>query len=486
MKKKRTFFVLIVAVFLITLTTKVMANFESSNYTKFNGWEGLGNIISTGDEVFFKDYQYVIYFDKNNNFVLANFASDNIYDTTYVEEKTYNYSDNEYYTSKEECEEQMEYYSPDQLTCNDTSYTEKWNSYYQYKEIPIGKPITELITDVSCTTAQEESEKCYIDSYTRGDNYKNIDFYQFLGYTTDINSLFANFSFTDEEKNRINQLVDDYFNEDHIDYDGNVDNTYKRAFIVYKENDYSDVSLEVNEMEKNETGTAKIVSTNPQNIDFIVFSVNDETINVKNIQVSDNWELSTFTDTIEEYDEIQNEYIDIESTFYSLKNKNHTQDNLIATIQIEGKEKITNDTIILKEYQQIESIRAFVKDGTHFLTYACGSEFYYKGGGCSSPYQGPNLGGLYYQVSENTFYYPKYCVAAIGEDVEYKEYKVSVITTNIVPNKKIIKYSSEKSTMINNNPKTGNNFYNLILSLGIIIIFSIILKKQDKREKYNK
>ena len=50
MRKKRTFFVLIVAVFLITLTTKVMANFESSNYTKFNGWEGLGNIISTGDK----------------------------------------------------------------------------------------------------------------------------------------------------------------------------------------------------------------------------------------------------------------------------------------------------------------------------------------------------------------------------------------------------------------------------------------------------
>ncbi len=475
MRKKRTFFVLIVAVFLITLTTKVMAYFDEWDYSHSGGWDGLGEVIEKGEKIRLADIQNAIYLDKDDNFVLANFTSDEIYDMTYLEELTYNYSDNEYYTSKEECEEEREYYysspdDPDELICNNTSYTLK--RYYNYTsfEIPLGEPITDTIKEVECLTTQDESKKCYIDSYKRDNNYKNIETYQFIGYVKDVNKLYENFNFTNEEKTKLNELIEKY---------GIATNHH---LVVYKENHYTDVTLELTETAKNETNNARLVSSNPQNIDYIVFSINEQVANVKNLKASDNWELSTFTDVTEEYDEIQDEYIDIERTFYSLKNKNHTQDNFIATIQIEGKEKITDDTVIIKEYQQMENIKAFVKDGEHYHTYGCGSEFNYSGGGCDSPYQSADQGNSYNQIAENTFYYPQYCVIGKDNNIEYDDYKVPIRTKDAVPNKKIIKYSSPQKIIINNNPKTQRSVIPLVLSLEIILIFSILLKKQEKKK----
>ncbi len=472
MRKKYIVIIVLLIVLLNLKPKNVSAWYDTYNYSNYYG---IGHSMKKGERYTIQEMQNMIYIDKNNNFVLANFLSNNIYDGEYTETVIIKYDDDQSdYTNKEECESND--YSG--KICNQDSYTYSETRYNGTKYSRIGEPVTQTITDLPCLT--DTNNKCKVESIIRNENYKNIDSYQYIGDVQNPQLLYHAFNFTEEEKNQINKFVSEYFLRKEP-------TAYEEAnhFAVYKEDGATDVTLKLDNISKNEVGNAQLVSSDPQKIDYIIFTINNNTASVKNINVSDDWKLKTFEDKTEKYDDNDDEWKTITQTFYSLKNKNASSKSEIASIQLEGKTNINNDTIVISEYQQIEKMMAFVKDGEEYIDYGSGWDDYYNGAGCDTPYQNKNLGTSFFQITNDLYYYPDYCKTSDIDDVEYKKYTASLTTINVLPNKPTIEYSKVRTKTPNENPKTGNNFIVMLVSLGIIVImmlFSRLFNKEDIKQ----
>ena len=464
MKKiKKSSIILLGLLLLTVITTDVFAYYYTNYYDYYD--KKIGKVMKKGTEVELGEIKNAIYLDNDNNFVLANFASNSLLDDIFDEKETFSYSDDDYpfVSDKEDCES----IESDYLTfiCRDDDFDRIYHDSFRYKEIPIGVPITNDILGASCLN----DNTCSIDSYSRGDSYKDIEKYQFIGYVNNPEKLYSKFNFSDEEKNTINELVNKYYDKD---------DDYYNFFAVYKEDVITDVTLKLDSVGKNVEGTAELVSSNPENIDYIVFDLNDKLLDLKDIKAADGWDLTTFDTEDEVYDNDEDRYVDKTVIHYSLKNKNHSNNQNILDMKFVSKDEIKDDSVIIPAYQQIESVDAFVKNGEHIRDYHCGGEGGYDGAGCSTPYQSKDLGTEFYQLTKDVFYYPAYCRYSTKDDTQYTTYKASFTNVKVVPNKVIIpdsqpriKKTANEIPNVVSNPATTNNKIIFYLSLVIIIIF---------------